>query len=133
SYTAKPDALLPSTAGCPGAGQDGLPPDSSVVLDNSAWRGILNILTKDFSPSAYAGRPAVVLASSADDAASALFALSALSVSKIYTVGFKTPASLAATGPPIEPFNSLESLRRARRGETVPFVVVSALPAEKSA
>lgn len=136
SYVTKPDAALPSTsgsAGSPGAGLSGLPPDSSIVLDNSAWRGILNTLTKDFSPSAYASRPAVVLASSADDAASALFALSALSVSKIYTVGFKTPASLAATGPPIEPFNSLESLRRARGGETVPFVVVSALPAEKSA
>ena len=117
-----------------GAAAQALPPDASIVLDNSVWRGILNCLTKEFSPSAYFGRPAVVLASSGDDAASALFALSALSVSKIYTVGFKTPASLAASAAaPIEPFNSLESLRRARRGGASPFVVVSALPAEKSA
>jgi len=111
----------------------GLQRDASVVLDNSTWRGILNSLTRDFSPSAYFGRPAVVLASSADDAASALFALKALNVSKIYTVGFKTPPTLTHDGSPIEPFNSLESLQRARSDTTAPFVVVSALPADKGA
>ncbi|PKS05767.1 hypothetical protein jhhlp_007596 [Lomentospora prolificans] len=110
----------------------GLSPEASVVLDNSTWRGILNSLTRDFSPSAYYGRPAVVLASSPDNAASALFALKALKVSKIYTVGFKTPPSLTHDGSPIEPFNSLESLQRARSDSTAPFVVVSALSADKA-
>ncbi|SPO06618.1 related to pentafunctional arom polypeptide [Cephalotrichum gorgonifer] len=135
SDTKPQDATFsPGSSSSQSATANGLPPDASIVLDNSTWRGIINSLTKDFSPSAYSNRPAVVLASSPDDAASALFALKALSVSKIYTVGFKTPQSLTATAPPIEPFNSLESLRRARADDSAaPFVVVSALPADKAA
>lgn len=135
---APPDPLLPTFLPRPlssppssSAGNPSLPADASIILDNSTWRGILNSLTRDFSPSAYTTRPAVVLASSADDAASALYALKALSVPKIYTVGFKTPPSLTQTAPPVEPFVSLESLQRAR--EDTPFVVVSALSADKSA
>lgn len=113
----------------------GLPQNTTLVLDNAAWRGILSTLTRDLAPSAYSGRAAVVLASSADDAASAIYALRALAVGKVYTVGFKTPAALAE-GLAIEPFNSLESLQRARMvGATddaaSPFVVVSALGPEK--
>jgi 3-dehydroquinate dehydratase I len=114
-----------------------LPPNTTLVLDNASWRGILSTLTRDMAPSAYFGRAAVVLASSGDDASSALFALQALQVSKIYTVGFRTPTSLA-NELPIEPFNSLESLQKARMlgadGATTnaPFVVVSALGADKS-
>lgn len=114
----------------------GLPPNTTLILDNAAWRGILSTLTRDLAPSAYFGRAAVVLASSSDDAASAIFALKALCVGKIYTVGFKTPPALAH-GLTIEPFNSLESLQRARMvGATddaaSPFVVVSALGPEKN-
>lgn len=73
----------------------------------------MSTLTRDLAPSAYFGRAAVVLASSSDDAACAIYALKALKVGKIYTVGFKTPPSLSRDIP-IEPFNSLESLQRAR-------------------
>ena len=127
-----------------------LPPNNNrLIFDNASWRGILSTLTRDLAPSAYFGRAAVVLASSSDDAASAIYALKALKVGKIYTVGFKTPAALAGDLP-IEPFNSLESLQRARmessgndddgsRGSNAagdgtgsPFVIVSALGPEKS-
>lgn len=117
-------------------GDAGLPPNTTLILDNASWRGILSTLTRDLAPSAYFGRAAVVLASNSDDAASAIFALRALRVGKIYTVGFKTPPTLAH-GLTIEPFNSLESLQRARMvGATddaaSPFVVVSALGPEKN-
>ena len=74
------------------------------------------------------------MASSADDAAAVFFALKALKVSKIYTVGFRTPSSLARNAPPIEQFISLESLQRARSDadDSSPFVIVSALSPEKS-
>ncbi|KAK4162593.1 putative Pentafunctional AROM polypeptide [Cladorrhinum sp. PSN259] len=123
----------------------GLSPNTSLVLDNASWKGILSTLTRDLAPSAYFGCAAVVLASSADDAASALFALKALKVGKVYTVGFKTPPAFAKDLL-IEPFTSLESIQKARtvssNGTEVrsntghtggsPFVVVSALGPEKS-
>lgn len=119
--------------------QSGLPHNTSLVLDNASWKGILSTLTRDLAPSAYFGRAAVVLASSPDDAASALFALKALKVGKVYTVGFRTPPALSKDLV-IEPFNSLESLQRARMvgtyggagGVGSPFVVVSALGPEKA-
>ncbi|KAH8196975.1 hypothetical protein TruAng_008869 [Truncatella angustata] len=111
----------------------GLPPNSSLVFDNATWRGILGTLTRDLAPSAYLGRTALVVASSSDDAASVIFALKALQVDKVYTVGFKTPVALSR-GMTIEPFNSLESLQRARMvgDDASPFVIVSALGPEKS-
>lgn len=127
----------------------GLPPNTTLIFDNATWRGILSTLTRDLAPSAYFGRAAVVLASSSDDAASAIFALRALRIGKIYTVGFKTPPALAH-GLTIEPFNSLDSLQRARTpnggsassddspssssssSASTPFVVVSALGPEKT-
>ncbi|KAG8168862.1 hypothetical protein KVR01_001611 [Diaporthe batatas] len=117
-------------------GDSGLSPNTTLIFDNALWRGVLSTLTRDLAPSAYFGRAAVVLASSSDDAASVIFALKALRVGKIYTVGFKTPPALAY-GLTIEPFNSLESLQRARMvGATddaaSPFVVVSALGPEKA-
>jgi 3-dehydroquinate dehydratase I len=117
-----------------GFGQSGLPPNTSLVFDNASWRGILSALTRDLAPSAYFGRAAVVLASSSEDAASVIYALKALRISKIYTVGFKTPAALSRDGPQIEPFNSLESLQRARMvgDDAAPFVIVSALGPDKS-
>ncbi|KAK0626297.1 type I 3-dehydroquinase-domain-containing protein [Immersiella caudata] len=121
--------------------QAGLPHNTSLVFDNASWKGILSTLTRDLAPSAYFGRAAVVLASSSDDAASALFALKALKVGKVYTVGFRTPPALAKDLA-VEPFNSLESLQRARMvgsdgtgpgssGAGSPFVVISALGPEK--
>ncbi|KAI1116362.1 3-dehydroquinate dehydratase [Nemania sp. NC0429] len=111
----------------------GFPASSSLLFDNAGWRGILSTLTRDLAPSAYFGRTAVVLASNADDAASAMYALKALRLGKVYTVGFKTPLALARSFE-VEPFNSLESLQRARAtgDDAGPFVLVSALGPEKS-
>ncbi|XXH03792.1 hypothetical protein Hte_010198 [Hypoxylon texense] len=111
----------------------GLLPSSSLVFDNANWRGIVSTLTRDLAPSAYSGRAAVVLATNADDAASTMYALRALRIGKVYTVGFKTPPGLAH-GLEVEPFNSLESLQRARmvRDRASPFVIISALGPEKS-
>ena len=112
----------------------GLPLDAQLVLDNATWRGVLCTLTKDLAPSAYFGRSAIVIAGSADDAASTVFALKALRVGKIYTGGFRTPPSLARDGPLIEPFQSLEGLERARMvGDEggSPFLIVSALGPDK--
>ncbi|KAL2131502.1 hypothetical protein VTI74DRAFT_4944 [Chaetomium olivicolor] len=124
-----------------GPAQSGLPPNTSLVLDNASWKGILSTLTRDLAPSAYFGCAAVVLASSAEDAASALFALKALKVGKVYTVGFKTPPAFGKDLL-IEPFTSLESIQKARTvgmngadvstGAGSPFLVVSALGPEKS-
>jgi 3-dehydroquinate dehydratase I len=134
---------LPGPVGASAGPGNALPANTSLILDNASWRGILSTLTRDLAPSAYFGRAAVVLASSPDDASSALYALKALQVSRIYTVGFKTPTTLADRLP-IEPFNSLESLQKARTVGTgdgkiaggtntqAPFVVVSALAADKS-
>ncbi|KAI8954205.1 3-dehydroquinate dehydratase [Xylaria longipes] len=108
------------------------PASSSLLFDNASWRGILSTLTRDLAPSAYFGRTAVVIASNADDAASAMYALKALRVGKVFTVGFKTPPVLAHSFE-VEPFNSLESLQRARAmgDDAGPFVLVSALGPDK--
>ncbi|KAK6851167.1 pentafunctional arom [Apiospora arundinis] len=115
------------------AANSGLPSSSTLILDNASWRGILSTLTRDLAPSAYFGRSALVLGSNSDDAASTIYALKTLKVGKVYTVGFKTPFALAR-GMDIEPFNSLESLQRARMvgEEASPFVIVSALGPDKS-
>ncbi len=107
----------------------------TLIFDNASWKGILSTLTRDLAPSAYAGRTAMVLASSSEDAAPVIFAMKALKISKIYTLGFKTSATLTRNAPPIEQFNSLESLQRARSGaneSAAPFVMVSALGPAKS-
>ncbi|KXH35399.1 3-dehydroquinate dehydratase [Colletotrichum salicis] len=112
----------------------GLSPNTSLILDNASWRGIISTLTRDMAPSAYFGRTAVVLASSGEDAASVMYALKALRMAKIYTVGFRTPPALARNGPVIEPFNSLESLKKAQTvsDDAAPFLFISALGADKS-
>ncbi|CAK7267859.1 hypothetical protein SEPCBS119000_002765 [Sporothrix epigloea] len=140
SAHASPEISAPSTPHyhpeiSNGHGQGGLPPSTQLVFDNASWRGILSTLTRDLAPSAYFGRTAVVLASSSDDAASAIFALGALRISKIYTVGFKTPPALAGDLI-IEPFNSLESLQKVRTvsehdESASPFLIVSALSPKK--
>lgn len=129
-----PDSESPSAPSSPPRRHTALPPNTSLVLDNASWKGIMSTLTRDLAPSAYSGRSAVVLASSSDDAAAVFFAMKALKIAKIYTVGFRTPLSLARNAPPIEQFISLESLQRARSvgDDTAPFVIVSALGPEKS-
>ncbi|OAQ75462.1 pentafunctional AROM polypeptide [Purpureocillium lilacinum] len=114
--------------------QEGLGANASLIFDNAGWRGIMHTLIRDLAPSAYFGRAAVVLASASDDAAPVFYALKALKIAKIYTVGFRTPPALARNAPPIEQFISMESLQRARSvaDDTAPFVIVSALGPGKS-
>ncbi|KAJ6782674.1 hypothetical protein PWT90_00227 [Aphanocladium album] len=131
----------PSMPASPRQQNDGAAPNpnpnqtTTLVFDNASWKGILSALTRDLAPSAYAGRTAMVLASSSEDAAPVIFAMKALKISKIYTLGFKTSSTLTRNAPPIEQFNSLESLQRARSGaneSAAPFVMVSALGPAKS-
>lgn len=95
------------------------------VGDNATWKGIRATLTRDFVPSAYSGRAALLLASSEADAAAAIFALKSLGIGPIYTIGFKTHGALAAD---VEPVRTVEDVKRLEQ----PFVIISALPAEKS-
>lgn len=99
--------------------------DGTLVGDNATWKGIRATLTRDFAPSAYQGRAAIILSSSGDDAASAIFALRSLNIGKVYTVGFKAQGPMAAG---VEPFTSIESVQRVDQ----PFAIISALPPEKS-
>jgi 3-dehydroquinate dehydratase-1 len=98
---------------------------STFFGDNATWKGIRATLTRDFAPSAYKDRAAIILSSSREDAASAIFALRSLNIGKIYTVGFKAHGPLALG---VEPFTSIESVQRVDQ----PFVIISALPPGKS-
>lgn len=98
---------------------------SSFVGDNATWKGIRATMTRDFAPSAYKDRSAIILSSSGEDANSAIFALRSLNIGKIYTVGFRAQGPLASG---VEPFTSIDSVQRIEQ----PFAIVSALPPEKS-
>ncbi|EMC97559.1 hypothetical protein BAUCODRAFT_33271 [Baudoinia panamericana UAMH 10762] len=93
--------------------------------DNVTWKGIRAMLTRDFVPSAYAGQAALVLASHESQAAAAIFALTSLEIGTIHTIGFKAKGSIAAD---IQQFHTLEDMKKVSR----PFVVISALPSEKT-
>jgi 3-dehydroquinate dehydratase-1 len=97
----------------------------TLIGDNATWKGIRATLTRDFAPSAYKDRAAIILSSNGDDAASVIFALRSLNIGKIYTVGFKAQGPLASG---VEPFTSMESVQRVDQ----PFAIISALPPEKS-
>lgn len=98
---------------------------SLFIGDNATWKGIRATLTRDFAPSAYHDRAAIILSSSGEDAASVIFALRSLNIGKIYTVGFKAQGPLASG---VEPFTSIESVQRVDQ----PFAIISALPPDKS-
>ena len=98
---------------------------TTLVGENASWKGIRATLTRDFVPSAYSGRPALLLSNSVGDAAAAIFALKSLNAEPIYTIGFKAPDPI---GFGTEPFRSVEELKKLEQ----PFVIISALPADKS-
>ncbi|KAA8649186.1 hypothetical protein EYZ11_010679 [Aspergillus tanneri] len=97
----------------------------ALVGENATWRGIRATLTRDYVPSAYRGRAAIILASNEAEASAAVLALRSLGVGAIYTVGFRARGPLAEG---LEPFTSIQSVKLVEQ----PFVIVSALPAEKS-
>ncbi|KAJ5474683.1 Aldolase-type TIM barrel [Penicillium sp. IBT 31633x] len=98
---------------------------SRFIGENAAWKGIRATLTREYVPSAYNSRAAIILAGSEADASAAIFALRSLAIGTIYTVGFRATGPLAAG---LEPFTSIQSVKRVEQ----PFVIVSALPPEKS-
>ncbi|KAF1921668.1 type I 3-dehydroquinase-domain-containing protein [Ampelomyces quisqualis] len=98
---------------------------ASLIGDNTRWKGIRATLTRDFVPSAYSGRAALLLASSEADASASIFALKNLGIGPIYTIGFKSQGPLSTD---VQPVRSVEDVKRLEQ----PFVIISALPAEKS-
>lgn len=97
----------------------------TLLAENVTWKAIRSTLTQDFSPSAFAGRTALVLATNEPEAAAILFALASLSIKSINTIGFDAKG-LAGTRT-----RQLQGLDDLRGGEQ-PFVIVSALPTGKS-
>jgi len=98
---------------------------NAIIGDNTSWRGIKSTLISDFAPLAYRNKPALVLASSPDDAAAAIYALLQLECSPIYTIGFSSHY----------PASQVQHLRDPAALKTIEknlFVVISALPAEQS-
>ncbi|KAE8350343.1 hypothetical protein BDV28DRAFT_159691 [Aspergillus coremiiformis] len=100
-------------------------PHQWLVGENATWKGIRATLTRDYVPSAYRGRAAIILSGSESEASAAIFALRSLGVRAIYTVGFRASGPLADG---LEPFTSIQSVKLVQQ----PFVIVSALPPEKS-
>ena len=97
----------------------------SLTGDNVTWKGIRATLTQEFVPSAYAQRPALILANAEPQAAAAIFALKNLDIGPIYTIGFKANGWLATE---TRQFRGVEDMKNMEE----PFVIISALPAEKS-
>jgi 3-dehydroquinate dehydratase-1 len=95
------------------------------VGENAAWKGIRATLCRDFVPSAYATRAALLLANSESDAAGAVFALKSLGIGPIYTIGFKARGPLTDDVTPVKAVEDLKQLEH-------PFAIISALPGDKS-
>jgi 3-dehydroquinate dehydratase-1 len=117
----------PQSQSQPGSGPQSQPGPTTrrLIGENATWKGIRATLTRDYVPSAYRGRAAIILAGSESDASAAIYALRSLAVGSIYTVGFRATGPLAAG---LEPFTSIQSVKLVEQ----PFVMVSALPPEKS-
>lgn len=97
----------------------------SLMCDNATWKGIRATLTRDFVPSAYAQRPALILANTESQAAAAIYALLSLDAGPIYTIGFKGNGPASAH---IQQFRGVEDMKKFDD----PFVIISALPPAKS-
>ncbi|KAL2836244.1 type I 3-dehydroquinase-domain-containing protein [Aspergillus pseudoustus] len=97
----------------------------TLIGENASWKGIRATLTRDYVPSAYRNRAAIILASTESEASASIFALRSLGVGSIYTVGFRGTGPLAEG---LEPFTTIQSVKLVEQ----PFVIVSALPPEKS-
>ena len=96
---------------------------NAIVGDNISWRGIHTTLTSNFTPVAYRKKPALVLANSPNDAAAAIYSLSQLECSPIYTIGFSSHY-------PLTRVQHLKSPAELKSIEKKLFIVISALPAE---
>lgn len=92
----------------------------TLIADNVSWKGIRATLTKDFIPSAFPGRSAIVLASSEAQAAAAMYALTSLHIASIYTIGFQSAGHKQLQG-----LVDLDLVHE-------PLAVISALQVERS-
>lgn len=99
--------------------------DGTYVGDNAQWKGIRATLCRDFIPSAYTSRAALLLASAEHDATPAIYALKSLGIGPIYTIGFKTHGALALEVTPVRAIEDVKQLEH-------PFTIISALPSDKS-
>lgn len=97
----------------------------TLLAENVTWKAIRSTLTQEFTPSAFAGRTALVLANTEVQAAATLFALSSLKMKSIDTIGFDAKG-FAGTRT-----RQLQGLGDLKNGER-PFVIISALPTGKS-
>jgi 3-dehydroquinate dehydratase-1 len=100
-------------------------PDGSYVGENAAWKGIRATLSRDFVPSAYSKRAALILANAEPDASATIFALKSLGIGPIYTIGFTATGPMSSNLSPVRSIDDLKQLE-------VPFAIISALPSEKS-
>jgi 3-dehydroquinate dehydratase-1 len=99
--------------------------DGSHVGENAQWKGIRATLSRDFVPSAYSSRAALLLANAESDAVASVFALKSLGIGPIYTIGFTMHGTLASGVSAVRGIDDLKLLEH-------PFAIISALPAEKS-
>jgi 3-dehydroquinate dehydratase-1 len=95
------------------------------IGENASWKGIRATLSRDFVPSAYSNRAALLLANAESDAAAAIFALKSLGIGPIYTIGFQASGALASGVSAVRGVEDLKLLEH-------PFAIISALPADKS-
>lgn len=101
-------------------------PNGKVLMgENATWKGIRATLTRDFVPSAYAGRAALILAGTESQAAAALFALHSLDIGPVFTIGFQAHGTLSAG---VQQFRGIDDMKKVE----APFIIISALPVEKS-
>lgn len=101
------------------------PTGRELVCDNATWKGIRATLTRGHVPSAFRGRPALILANTESQAAAAIYALIDLGIGSVYTIGFKVSDS---RGSKIQQVRGVEDMKRVEE----PFVIISALPPEKT-
>jgi 3-dehydroquinate dehydratase I len=94
-----------------------------LVGHNAVTQGILHTLVREFTPSAYARQPILIVSHSFPAVASAIHALKSLRCGRIYTVGFVVPPS----SPLADNTHHCRSLEFEDSG--APFAVVSALEA----
>jgi 3-dehydroquinate dehydratase I len=97
----------------------------TLLGENATWKAIRATLSRDFVPSAYSSRSALLLASTESDAAAAIYALKSLGIGLICTIGFKARGPLAKDLSPVKTIDDLKQLGH-------PLVIISALPGEKS-
>jgi 3-dehydroquinate dehydratase-1 len=96
---------------------------SKIIGHNAATQGILHTLVREFSPSAYAHQPILIVSHSFPAVAPAIHALKSLRCGKIYTVWFAVPPSSTLA----ENTHHCRSLEF--EDSDAPFAVISALRA----